>query len=151
MNLANSFEDNDLGYADVIELREQLIHANVSFATEIIDIQDNINVALNKLVDTIARNEGLEYVPTKYYRLNLIPPVVLILQLIEMTMSSIGNIMGIFQTANIQFDPYYFLEKYVPYINWEDFKIKSEEYQRKIVVKSSVENNEAPQPQPGAY
>jgi hypothetical protein len=68
-----------------------------------------------------------------------------------MTMSSIGNIMGIFQTANIQFDPYYFLEKYVPYINWEDFKIKSEEYQRKIVVKSSVENNEAPQPHPGAY
>jgi len=50
MNLANSFEDNDLGYADVIELREQLIHANVSFATEIIDIQDNINVALDKVL-----------------------------------------------------------------------------------------------------
>ena len=66
-------------------------------------------------------------------------------------MSSIGNILGIFQTANIQFDPYYFLEKYVPYINWDDFKLKSEEWIRKTVVKYSVEANEAPAPQPGAY
>ena len=64
------------------------------------------------------------------------------LQLVEMTMSSIGNIFGIFQSANIFFDPHYFLDKYVPYIDWFDFKIKAEEYQRKIDVKTGVEAGE---------
>lgn len=127
---------------DVVELREQLIHANVNFATEISDIQENCNQAITKIVDIIAEIEGKEYKPSKYYTFGLIPPVVLILQLIEMTMSSIGNIFGIFQTANIQFNPYSFLEKYVPYINWKEFRKESEEYLRKIDVKSAVENIE---------
>jgi hypothetical protein len=59
-----------------------------------------------------------------------------------MTMSSIGNIFGIMQSANLQYDPYYFLERYVPYINWEEFKTKAEEYQRKIDVKTAVEAGE---------
>lgn len=132
-----------LGYADVVELREQLIHANVSFATEIVDIQDNINLAINKLVDIIAKNEGVDFVPSKYYQFSLIPPVVLMVQLIEMTMSSVGNIFGILQAANVQFDPYYFFKQYIPYINWDDFKTASEEYQRKTLVKSAIESSEA--------
>ena len=120
-------------------MREQLIHSNVGFSTEIADIQENENSAINKLVDIIAEVEGIEYVPSKFYTLQLIPPVVLILQLVEMTMSSIGNIFGIFQSSNINFDPYYFLERYVPYIDWSDFKLKSEEYQRKVDVKTGVE------------
>jgi hypothetical protein len=123
----------------VVELREQLIHSNVSFSTEIADIQENDNAAITRLVDIIAEVEKLEYQPSKFYTLQLIPPVVLILQLVEMTMSSIGNIFGIFQSAAIDFDPYYFLEKYVPYIDWEDFKTKSELSKRKIDVKTGVE------------
>ena len=57
-------------------------------------------------------------------------------------MSSIGNIFGIFQTANLSFDPYTFLEQYVPYINWDEFRKNSEDYQRKVDVKSAVENLE---------
>jgi len=128
-----------LGYMDVVELREQLIHSNISFATEIVDIQDNDNRAMNRLIDIIADVENKEFKPSKFYSFQLIPPVVLILQLVEMTMSSIGNIFGIFQTAGMDFDPYYFLEKYVPYIDWNDFKNKSEEYKRKIDVKTGVE------------
>ena len=127
---------------DVVELREQLIHANVGFSMEVTDIQENVNESLTKLIDIIAEVEKLEYKPSIYYKLQLIPPTVLILQLIEMTMSSIGNIFGIFQSANIFFDPHYFLDKYVPYIDWSDFKIKAEEYQRKIDVKTGVEAGE---------
>ncbi len=58
-------------------------------------------------------------------------------------MSSIGNIFGIMQSANLAYDPYYFLERYVPYINWEEFKSKAEEYQRKIDVKTAVEAGES--------
>lgn len=123
----------------VIELREQLVHSNVGFAVEIADIQENDNAALTRLVDIIAEVEKKEFVPSKYYTLQLIPPVVLILQLVEMTMSSMGNIFGIFQSTGIDFDPFYFLERYVPYIDWGDFKTKSEEFKRKIDVKVGVE------------
>lgn len=141
-----------LGYMDVVELREQLVHANVSFATEVIDIQDNTNNALNKLVDIIAEIEEVGFKPSNYYTMSLIPPVVLITQLVEMIMSSVGNIMGIFQTANIQFDPYYFLEKYVPYIEWDDFKEKSEGYFRQVLTKTGVESIETnPPPPPQQY
>ena len=101
-----------------------------------------MNQAITKLVDIIAEIESIGYKPSKYYTFGLIPPVVLILQLIEMTMSSIGNIFGIFQTGNINFNPYSFLEKYVPYINWDEFKKESEEYIRKTDVKTAVENLE---------
>ena len=140
-----------LGYMDVVELREQLVHANVSFATEIVDIQENVNAGLVKLMDIIAEVEQFELKPSEFYTISLIPPVVLILQLIEMTMSSVGNIFGIFQTGNIPFDPYYFLEKYVPYIDWTDFKIKSEEYNRKISVKTTLDQNDNPPGSPDQF
>jgi len=122
----------------VVELREQLVHANVTFATEIVDVQENINEGLNRLVDIVAEVEELDFVPSEYYKISLIPPIVLVLQLIEMTLSSVSNIMSVFQTGNIPFDPYYFLEKYVPHVDWVDFRKASEEYVRKLKVKEDT-------------
>ena len=119
-------------------------HANVSFSTEIIDIQENVNSGLSQLIDIIAEFEGLKIKPSDYFTISLIPPISLILQLIEMTMSSVGNILSVCQTANIDFDPYYFLQKYVPHIDWEDFKKHSEEYKRKLTVKAELQASEAP-------
>ena len=42
-----------------------------------------------------------------------------------MTLSSVGNIAGVFQNMGLQIDPYYFLEQYVPHIDWDAFKIAS--------------------------
>ena len=111
-----------LGYMDVVELREQLVHSNVTFATEISDMQENDNEAIAKLIDIIADIKEIGYKPSKYVKVSLIPPVVLIVQLIEMTLSSIGNIAGVFTNLQLPIDPYFFLEKYVPHINWKDFK-----------------------------
>ncbi len=137
---------------DVVELREQLIHANVTFATEIVDVQENINESLNNLVDIIADVEDLNYKPSDFYQMSLIPPIVLILQLIEMTLSSVSNIMSVFQSGNIPFDPYYFLEKYAPHVDWVDFKKTSEEYLRKVSVKESIGDlSRPPDQQKGFY
>jgi len=111
-----------LGYMDVVELREQLVHTNVTFATEISDMQENDNEALTRLVDIISEIKGWKYRPSKYVKVSLIPPVVLIVQLIEMTLSSIGNIAGVFTNLQIPIDPYFFLEKYVPHIDWAKFR-----------------------------
>jgi len=111
-----------LGYMDVVELREQLVHTNVTFATEISDMQENDNEALTKLIDIIAEIKEVNFKPSKYVKVSLIPPVVLIVQLIEMTLSSIGNIAGVFTNLQLPIDPYFFLEKYVPHIDWVKFK-----------------------------
>ncbi len=111
-----------LGYMDVVELREQLVHTNVTFATEISDMQENDNQCLTKILDIIAEVKEMNYKPSKYISVNLIPPVVLIVQLIEMTLSSIGNIASVFTNLQVDVDPYFFLEKYVPHIDWKSFK-----------------------------
>jgi hypothetical protein len=111
-----------LGYMDVVELREQLVHSNVTFATEISDMQENDNNALSRIVDIIAEIKQIGFKPSKYVKVSLIPPVVLIVQLIEMTLSSIGNIAGVFTNLQLPIDPYFFLEKYVPHIDWDAFK-----------------------------
>lgn len=113
---------NDLGFGDTVELREQLVHANVAFATEIVDQQEMDNAAVNKIIDTIAEIKGLKYKPSDHVSISMIPPVVLILQLIEMTLSSIGNIAGVFTNMGVGMDPYFFLEQYIPHIDWKAFK-----------------------------
>lgn len=116
-----------LGYMDVVELREQLVHANVSFASEIIDIQESLNIGLTRLMDILAKIQNAGFRPSEHVEVALTPPVVLILQLIEMILSTVGNIMGVFNTADVPFDPYFFLEKFCPYVDWRAFKRASEE------------------------
>jgi len=142
-----------LGYADVIELREQLVHTNISFATEIIDMQEIITAGLTKFVDIVAEILNVKYKPSEYVQIKLIPPIVLILQLIEMTLSSIGNINGIFQTLQTPVDPYFFLKQYVPYIDWDAFRTAADQYVTDQKTKAEIDANKNPgnsNPEPGA-
>jgi len=124
-----------LGLQDTVQLTEQLAHINQSFAVEISDQQQNDVDCLNDLIKKIASVAGFEYDPTKYINVSLTPPVVLIIQLIESTLNSIGNIAGIFRNLEIPVDPYHLLEQYVPQIDWKTFKQKAEEYEKKQIAK----------------
>lgn len=124
----------------MIELREQLVHTNVAFATEIVDMQENLSSGLTRFLDIVAEIKGLDYKPSDYVQIALIPPITLILQLVEMSLSSIGNINGIFQTLQTPIDPYFFLQQYIPYINWEEFKKKAEEYTLEQQTKTKTDN-----------
>ena len=134
-----------LGYADVVELREQLVHINVSFATEIIDLQETISKGLMKLIDRIAKLDNQEFKPSDYIDVTLIPPVVLILQLIEMTLASVGNIAGTFQQMNLLFDPYMFLKQYIPFIDWDEFKDSAAKFDSESKSKTKLTNLENPE------
>ena len=103
-------------------MREQLIHSNITFATEIADIQEGITKNLTSVVDYISELIGFQIKPSEYIEVSLIPPTVLMLQLIEMTSGSASNITATFQNLQLPFDPYYFLQKYVPHIDWDEFK-----------------------------
>ena len=138
----------------VIELREQLVHTNVSFATEISDIQEGMSANLTKLLDIVAKINGLDFVPSHYVQIALIPPIVLMVQLIEMTLSSVGNMFSAFQAMQIPADPYFLLEKYIPYIDWDSFKERAKNYLTDVDTENDLKAAEtaaagAMMPQPG--
>jgi len=124
-----------LGYNDVVELREQLVHVNVTFATEVIAIQTGLNDGLTKLIDRIADILGFSEKPSTYNTLSLKVPVVLLLQMIETIMSSVTNIQQNFQASQIDFDPVYLLKLYVPSLDWDDFLKAGREF--KLLKKST--------------
>lgn len=145
-----------LGYQDVIELREQLAHINVAFATEITDLQEMVSDGLTKIIDIVANvsnfdvNDGetrqdadnleVKEKPSDYIKVTLIPPIVLIVQLIEMTLNSVGSITSVFDNLKIKVDPYFFLKQYIPFIDWDAFKEASERYNAESSIKDEIGN-----------
>lgn len=126
----------------VVELRELLVHANISFSTEIANHQEGITDGLTKLVDIIANILNFGFKPSNYVQLSLIPPSTLILQIIESTLSSVGSISSVFQSLNIPTDPYFFLQEYVPHIDWDSFKKHADEYALLTKTKMEMEGGE---------
>ena len=45
-----------------------------------------------------------------------------------MTLSSVGNIAGVFQQLQMEFDPYTFLKNYIPYIDWVKFEREADKF-----------------------
>ena len=68
-------------------------------------------------------------------------------QLIEMTLSSIGNMASAFQSMQVPIDPYFLLEKYIPYIDWDSFKARAEQYKTDMDTGADLNANNPP---PGA-
>ena len=94
----------------------------------IADVQENVTTELNRMLDFMAEELELDIVPSEMLTVSMIPPVVLILQLIEMTAGSASNIIGVFQNLQLPIDPLSFLKKYIPFINWVEFEAKAAKY-----------------------
>lgn len=105
----------------------------MSFATEITEYQEHNSDLIMKFVDYIANLAEYPIKPSDYISISMIPPVVLILQLIEMTSSSAQNIISTFQNLQLPIDPIGFLKDYVPFIDWNKFE--------KTALKYSAEKN----------
>jgi len=129
-----------MGFNEVVELREQLVHANVTFATEIADIQESFNESIKGLTDKVFYmvNKNQQSSPNDYGNIILTPPVVLMLQLLETTMSSVSNILASFQNLEIPTDPYYLLEQYIPYVDWNEFREQAKKYNIKQQTADSI-------------
>lgn len=143
-----------LGWPEPMELREQLVHVNVSLATEISNIQENFNENIEKILDRIFYLCECKYKPSTYLKINLFPPVVLMLQLIESTLTSTSNIINIFRDIpNFSISPMVLLQKYVPYIDWTDMVSQGEQVKIKKSIETAVNPNAANSPpqQPGGF
>ena len=83
---------------------------------------------MNRMMDMLAESLEYDVVPSEYVTVTLVPPVVLMLQLIEMTAGSANNIIGVFQSLQLPVDPIGFLKKYVPYLEWDELEKKAKTY-----------------------
>jgi hypothetical protein len=137
-----------LGYQDHYELREQLIHTNIQFATTISSIQHTTNDSLNKLMDKVSLDVGFENPMSDYVRVSLVPPVSLILQLVESTINSVSNIQRVFMEMPVlkEADPTYLLRRYVPYIDWDDYLREAKAFKLK---KDVLKDKQAMDPNAG--
>lgn len=143
-----------LGYQDVADLRDQLVHANVVFATEISAIQKNFNDNLTRLaarVGTIVKftssNKIIENI-----QITLIPPTVLVLQSIEASINSISTIQRIFaEIPEIDVDPLYLLKRYSPMIDWNEFEKEAQDFKMRKKTSSSTGDTNAMGVPSGGY
>lgn len=135
-----------LGYQDVAELRDQLINANIVFATEISSIQKIFNDNLTNLADRIS--DIVKFKPSSKVKENitisLIPPTTLVLQNIESSINSISTIQRIFaEIPEIDVDPMYLLKRYSPMIDWNEFEKEAQDFKQRKKVSSSTGDTNA--------
>lgn len=107
-----------LGYNDGYELRDQLVHANISFANEIMSVQSEVNNVIMSTLDRAAKASGHDPI-SDYLTVSLTPPMVLMLQVIETVMASFTTVYStIHDTMGMTIDPVSTLEQFVPYADW---------------------------------
>ena len=118
-----------LNIADQADVRETLVNLNIGFANTVSSYQDNIDEGLNKVVsivfNIILENNGYEetdVVLSNYFKISLNPPVILMLQAAEASISSVANIIGMLNGIQFTIDPQKILEQYIPQIDWKDLK-----------------------------
>lgn len=106
--------------ADNMNARDNVLNTNISFATEISNMQDIFNTQMTAMLDRIFKLIEYPETPSQYITMQLLPPVVLTLQLVEASLVSVGNIFATFKDVpGMTINPVSLLKRYVPYLDWE--------------------------------
>ena len=133
-----------LGMVDTVELREQLVTANIIWAetityyqhqlsSKLSELIDKIFIVVNKkdITDLISQNKDI-ILPSDVFKVSLIQPVMLQLQYIDAIFTSISNTLQLLSSTpqGQKIDVIKFLQKYVPTINWNEFIMSDEDYEK---------------------
>lgn len=124
-----------LNLGDNIDLRETLVHLNITFANDIIDKQTSIEKGLDNLFNNIFKKvlkynnyEDGDFYISNYCTAKLNPPLVLQIQSDEAMITTVSNITQLLKNSNISVDPVDLFKKYIPSINWDDLIRKGKTY-----------------------
>ena len=127
-----------LNINDQADVRETLVNLNIGFANNVSAYQDNIddgvNKALNIVFNIILENNGyknVNFTLSNYFKIALNPPVILMLQAAEASISSVANIIGMLNGIDFHIDPQKILEQYIPQIDWADLKKSGDNFIKK--------------------
>ena len=149
-----------LGITDTYDLREQIVNVNIIFATKIDTFQTFINEALETLVNGVLKqlfilnNKKQEAVSlSRYVDIKLNPPLVLVLQHLESTLSSATNIINLLNQASIPVDPVWMLKRFIKIIDWDAVKQSGIAFQNEQQLHQAIQQevqNVAQQAMPSA-
>ena len=116
-----------LNLGDTIDLREALVHLNITFANDIITKQSSIEQGLDNLFNNIFKKvlkyngyEDGDFYISNYVRAKLNPPLVLQIQSDEAMITTVSNILTLLDTSKVQVNPIDIYKRYIPTINWDD-------------------------------
>lgn len=142
-----------LNLGDTIDLRETLVHLNITFANDIIDKQTSIEQGLDNLFNNIFKkvldyngyNDSDFYI-SNYCKAKLNPPLVLQIQSDEAMISTVSNILNLLDTAKLPVDPKDLYKRYIPSINWEELVKNGQTYLNSLgktaIINSGIENED---------
>lgn len=116
-----------LNLGDTTDLRETLVHLNITFANDIIDKQTSIEKGIDSLFNNIFKKvlKYNDYIDGDFYISNyctakLNPPLVLQIQADEAMITTVSNILNLLNTANVPVDPTMIFKRYIPSMNWDE-------------------------------
>jgi len=133
-----------LGLVDTVELREQLVTANILWAENISNYQYHLTQCFNELIDKIyyhifkdviyhnytnKENRVLLLPPTKFYKVTLNQPLTMQIQYLDAVISYLGNIIQLLSNVP-QFNIVKLLQKFIPEFNIEEFMISEEDIKK---------------------
>ena len=124
-----------LNMGDTTDLRETLVHLNITFANDIIDKQSSIEQGLDTLFNNIFKkvleyngyNDSDFYI-SNYCRAKLNPPLVLQIQSDEAMITTVSNIIQLLEQSKLAVNPKDLFKRYIPSINWEDLEKNGQDY-----------------------
>ena len=124
-----------LNLGDTTDLRETLVHLNITFANDIIDKQTSIEKGIDSLFNNIFKKvlKYNDYIDGDFYISNyctakLNPPLVLQIQADEAMITTVSNILNLLNTANVPVDPTMIFKRYIPSMNWDELISKGKTY-----------------------
>jgi len=140
-----------LGLVDTVELREQLVTANIIWAETISSYQqqfiDKINELINKIYlvvnkETYLNSDSNLILPSDIAKAVLNQPVMLQLQYLDAVFVSMSNTLQLLSSTpdGQNIDIIKFLKKFIPTIDWDEFLKTNDDYKRNELQQITTQN-----------
>ena len=124
-----------LNLGDTIDLRETLVHLNITFANDIINKQmafeQGLDSLFNNLFKKVLKYNGYEdgdFYISNYAKAKLNPPLVLQIQSDEAMITTVSNILQMLENSKVSVDPTDLYKRYIPSIDWAALTSNGEKY-----------------------
>lgn len=143
---ATGIPSSFLNVTDTIELREQLVQININFANTINTLQSYINDAIENLVNAIfaqlLKNNNVAQTInlSRYVDIKLNPPLLLTLQHLEGTVSTVTNLVNLLTTMQIPVDPVWMLKRFIKIVDWDAVETAGKEFHKRTIIEQSIQN-----------
>lgn len=124
-----------LNISDNADLRETLVHLNVTFANDIIEKQQSLEDGINGLASCLFKKvlyyndyETSDFELSNYSEIKLNAPLVLQIQADEAMITTVSNILGLLEQSKFSVNPKTLYKRYIPSMNWDMLEKDGQNY-----------------------